>query len=212
MEDYAKNGSGYFDETAYKAIKRAEDGVLRGDIWEYRMTDGNLREVLVVSADDRKHSSIVSFILLCSELPAGATGAQITFGARVMCANCERVTYGYRNRLENIICNATDSEMRVVDDGMRKALQLKASTDPTEVDDECEKLKELLYKAEKRIGELISENRQYEYENSQLLEGNHLSQFNDKEVNLLIERNKLETERDLYKSLFETLQERMLGK
>lgn len=205
MEEFAKNGSGYFDETAYKAIKRAEDGVARGEIWEYRMTDGNLREVLVVSADERKHNSIVSFIMLCNDLPLGATGAQITLGARTMYANCERVTYGYRNRLENLMFLATESEMYAVDDGMLKALQLKANTDPTEVDDECERLKERLYNAEKRVKELM-------HENHQLAEGNGFRDISEREVNLLIERKKLETERDLYKSLFETLQERMLGK
>lgn len=187
MEEFAKNGSGYFDETAYKAIKRVEDGVARGEIWEYSMTDGNLREVLVVSADQRKHSSVVSFIMLCNDLPLGATGVQITLGARTMYANCERVTYGYRNRFENLMYLATESEMLAVDDGMLKALQLKASTAPTEVDDEYTK-------------------------NHQLAEGNGFRDISEREVNLLIERNKLETERDLYKKLFESLYERMIGK
>lgn len=205
MEEFAKNGSGYFDETAYKAIKRVEDGVLRGEIWEYRMADGNLRAVLVVSAEERKHNSIVSFIMLCDDLPAGATGVQITLGARVMYANCERVTYGYRNRLMNILCLATESEMWAVDAGMQTALGLKANTAPTEVDDECERLKERLYNAEKRVKELT-------HENHQLAEGNGFRDISEREVNLLIERNKLETERNLYKSLFETLQEKVLGK
>lgn len=205
MEEFAKNGSGYFDETAYKAIKRAEDGVLRGEIYEYRMNDGNVREVLVVSADERKSNSVVSFILLCNELPLGATGVQITLGARTMYANCERVTYGYRNRMENLVFTVPYSEMQAVDDGMLKTLQLKANTAPTEVDDECERLKERLYNAENRVKELT-------HENHQLAEGNGFRDISEREVGLLIERNKLETERNLYKSLFETLQEKMLGK
>lgn len=205
MEEFAKNGSGYFDETAYKAIKRTEEGVMRGEVYEYRMPDGNLRNALIVHADERKHNSVVSFILLCDELPPNATGVMIVMGLRKLYANCERVTYGYRNRIENLVHVVPYDEMRAVDAVLATAFALNTENAPTEVDDECERLKERLYNAEKRVRELVDENQQ-------LADGNGFKNISEREVNLLIERNKLETERDIYKSLFETLQGRMLSK
>lgn len=203
MDELKRNGSGYYDETAYKAIKRIE-GAMRGEIYEYTLSNNEIRKVLVVSSNERAQDNIFNFIMLVDELPAGAIGAQIICGTK-MHANCERVTYGYKNRMGNYIRTATESEMRAVDAAMLKALELEACNAPTEVNDECERLKERLYNAEKRVLELT-------HENHQLSEGNGFRDISEREVNLLIERNKLETERDLYKSLFETLQERMLGK
>lgn len=196
MDELKRNGSGYYDETAYKAIKRIE-GAMRGEIYEYTLSNNEIRKVLVVSSNERAQDNIFSFIMLVDELPAGAIGAQIICGNKMHC-NCERVTYGYKNRMGNYIRTATESEMQAVDAGMLKALELEAGNAPTEVSDECERLKERLYNAEKRVYELTNEKRQQ-------AEGDELRGLTEAEVNLLIEKNKLQTERDVYKSLFETL-------
>lgn len=175
--------------------------IARGEIYEYNMLNGEKSHVLIIQNDDRKNDALISCIML--QDTANSTGAYVELICGVkMWANCNKVSYGFQNRLGSFVRAATEREMQEVDAGVLKALGIEAGNAPTEIDDECERLKERLYNAEKRVRELTNEKHQ-------LTEGNGLRQLKDADISLLIEKNVLERERDLYKSLFETLQKKM---
>ena len=123
-----KNGSGYHDPTAYKALSNIERdekmNFERGEIFEYEeVNKGIYRKALILSADFRTNDRWQSIILL-NEEPKGQINVPIVCG-EMMYADCGVVSFGKSERFGNFICRATSDEMEQIDEGIAKCLGLE---------------------------------------------------------------------------------------
>lgn len=127
--DLLRNGSGYIDTTAYKAIKNYQKGESkmefnRGEIFEYELAGRSERKkALVVSADFRSEERYINIIVLIDE-PKGQINVPIVCEG-MMWADCGMVSFATNDRLGNFIKRATDAEMKQVDEGIIRSLGLE---------------------------------------------------------------------------------------
>lgn len=128
-----RNGSGYVDPTAYKALSNYQKGesdmeYKRGEIFEYEMTSGReTKMALVVSADFRKNDRYINVILLTDE-PKGQVNVPIVAGGGMMYADCGMVSFASNDRLGNYRRCATKAEMEKIDEGIAKCLGIESKT------------------------------------------------------------------------------------
>lgn len=124
-----RNGSGYVDITAYKAIKNAERNMnmancKRGEIFEVRMINSDeIRKALVVSADFRTGRTWQSVLILMDEQKQEDWVPVVCRG--MMYADCSKLSYIDSNRLYSYIRTATEDEMAAVDEAIAEQLGLK---------------------------------------------------------------------------------------
>lgn len=127
--DLLRNGSGYVDITAYKAIKNVERNMnmancKRGEIFEVRMTNSDeIRKALVVSADFRTGRTWQSVLILMDEQKQEDWVPVVCRG--MMYADCSKLSYIDSNRLYSYIRTATEDEMAAVDAMIAEYLGLK---------------------------------------------------------------------------------------
>ena len=127
-----RNGAGYVDFTAYKAILNYQKGenvmeYNRGEIFEYEMANRfETKKALVVSADFRAGERYLSIIVLIDE-PKGQVNVPIVCEG-MMYADCGMVSFATNDRLGNFIRKATDAEMSQIDEGIAKCLGIKQKT------------------------------------------------------------------------------------
>lgn len=123
-----RNGSGYADPTAYKALSNIErDGKMdfnRGEIFEYEeVNKGKYRKALILSADFRANDRIQSIILL-NEEPKGDHPVPIVCEG-MMYADCSMVSFARNDRLGRFCRKATQEEMDRIDEGVAKCLGIE---------------------------------------------------------------------------------------
>lgn len=123
-----RNGSGYADPTAYKALKNYQRGhgdmeFKRGEIFQYKI-GSEYREALVVSADYRANDNILNIIVLDDE--ARRDSVQIVCRG-IKYADCSFISYGYANSFGAFIRKATELEMEEIDEGIAKSLGIPAT-------------------------------------------------------------------------------------
>lgn len=122
-----RNGSGYVDYTAYKAILNIErDKKMefnRGEIFEYETFKNENRKALIVSADSRKNNEIQSVILLIDEPKTDKAIPVVCEG--MMYAECDLISFVRSDRLINFIRVAREEEMAKVDAGIAQALGIE---------------------------------------------------------------------------------------
>ena len=127
--DLLRNGSGYVDITAYKAIKNVERNTnmancKRGEIFEVRMNNSDeIRKALVVSADFRSNRTWQSVLILMEEQKQEDWVPVMCRG--MMYADCSKLSYIDANRLYSYIRTATEDEMEAVDAMIAEYLGLK---------------------------------------------------------------------------------------
>ncbi len=195
-QELKRNGSGYYDPTAYKALRNIEREVermdcKRGEIFEFTTARGDLRKVLIISDDARRYSRNLTGILL-NEESKGEYGVQILCGC-LMYAECDRISHIKADAIGNYIRTATDEEMQNIDETIMDALGLKVENEAAIPDSKLEKE---LAEARAKIMEL--ETRQtYSPEQVDAI---------SRQANEAI---RLKAERDVYKELYEKLLERM---
>lgn len=116
--DLLRNGSGYVDITAYKAIKNVERNMnmancKRGEIFEVRMNNSDeTRKALVISADFRIGRTFQSVVFLCDEQEQEDWVPVVCRG--MMYADCSKISYVDAKRLYSFIRTATENEMAAV--------------------------------------------------------------------------------------------------
>lgn len=238
MDDLKRNGSGYYDPTAYKAIRKFQNGgvtmeVYRGDIFyiedNYR-TEGSEqrpgRPALVVSNNTGNyHSDIVSIVwLTTAEKKPLPTHCNIL--SRVpSIAICEQVVTISQNRLGEYVRTATEAEMHEIDRCLMIALglDLPLVTDVTAVEraknQELDDLKMKLEGAERMLDdrkEMLEEaqkqiNNAHEHIERLLVEKAALEEKQPALETDPAEVIVLKTERDLYKQQYEKMLERLIG-
>ena len=123
-----RNGSGYADPTAYKALSNIErDGKMdfkRGEIFEIEMNNRpDTKKALVVSADFRSGENYLNVIVLTDE-PKGNINVPIVCEGK-MYADCGMVSFVTSNRLLRFIRQARQEEMAQIDEGVAKCRGLE---------------------------------------------------------------------------------------
>lgn len=235
MDDLKRNGSGYYDPTAYKAIRKIQNGgvtmeVYRGDIFyiedNYR-TEGSEqrpgRPALVVSNNTGNyHSDIVSIVwLTTAEKKPLPTHCNIL--SRVpSIAICEQVVTISQNRLGEYVRTATEAEMNEIDRCLMIALGLTGKEPKEQVvatqgmvdilkmklagaERELDDRKEMLEEAQKQINNAHEHIERLLTEKAALEEKQPALETDPAEVIVL------KTERDLYKQQYEKMLERLIG-
>lgn len=117
------NSSGYYDDTAYKAMKKLSKeenlmNVKKGDIWLVEKTNGTDGEILVLNAFE----SYVSGIML-HETPTPENSIEVKSRALVY-GDAGRIGYAYYSNLRELVRELTEDEMRNVEIAIINTLEL----------------------------------------------------------------------------------------
>lgn len=202
-----KNASGYADPTMYTALKHVDEerkktmhNLRKGDIFEYITSSNEMRYALVISDETRTDKRTVAMIML-----GDYEGVEVRCNDRKYANPC-MVSYGFVDKFSRLVRVATKEEMDAVDDAIRKCSGIKitrpviSSSDSSSMDEIKEKIVQLKRMSE----ESKAENESLRAENEKLRE----------EIDRLSNSDnvkKLEVERDLYKSLYEYMIEKVIG-
>lgn len=123
MDELKRNGSGYYDETAYKAMKRVERkekmDIKKGEIWEVAMNGGN-REMLCIKAFEKY---AVGLLLSPEETEENC----IMVKSRTkMYADTGRTIYAYNHNIRNYIKTLPEDDIEYVMIEIAKTLGLES--------------------------------------------------------------------------------------
>lgn len=234
MNDLKRNGSGYYDPTAYEAMKKLKGEeekmeIYRGDIFFVTGNGGKIegseqkqdRPAIIVSNDkNNEHSPVVEVVFLTS----AAKTKWLPTHTEVLCqipstALCEQVVSISKTRLGDYIRSCTDEEMKRIDECLLISLGLKPATCNESDDSKVADLEMML-----KCSEKTSEERRLLLEDSQKQLSDaigHIEKQNcwikQLESELSAKNNDpaevvaLTTERNLYKQQYEMLLERLIG-
>lgn len=210
-DELKRNGSGYYDPTAYEALKnvRKEElkmGFKRGEIYECEIANGtDMKYALVVSCDARQNDRYLSIVMLNTE-PYGRNPVEIK--VLDMCyADCDRVSFAEQRRLGNFVRMASEKEMQEIDARLAEAIGL-GGIDHQESASRMAQVDEYRMRIEGLERELDNKKTEISDLTGKLKEANGLNVIlNQDAVRDLI---KAETERDLYKELYKQLFEKMI--
>lgn len=188
MNELLRNGSGYVDWTAYKAMKSAEKGQNQmtcnhGDIVEYEMKTGEAKLAIVVSADWRANDRFVNVIVMTDE-PKGQIVVPITTKSGIMYADCGMTSFAETSRIGCFVQAAKESELNELEAGIIECLGFGAQVIEKEV------IKEVIKEVPKEV----------------VLPLEHT----DLTVDLSMDLAAAKKEAEIFKSLYEQLLEKML--
>lgn len=155
-KDLLRNGSGYVDMTAHDAIKSVvtEDVEYKqGEIWEYRMNNGEVKYAIIVSADECENGKFRSIIILNEEQKGSINVPIICRGMKY--ADCAMVSFGVCHRFENFVRQANEDEWKEVHEGIAQAFGFEIGGSPLadRWKERYEKAKEKLYETEQMLAE-----------------------------------------------------------
>lgn len=124
--DIRYNGSGYYDETAYKAIKNTDRGGItsmeynKGEIWEIETANGSTREVLLVQCFDDYAAA-----LTLTDYQPNHTYMQIK-SQDLKYMDCGRLGYVFYDKFVKFIRMVSDEELKEIQYRIASALDLPA--------------------------------------------------------------------------------------
>lgn len=135
--ELARNASGYYDETAYKALTNIQKeermnnkmiiDVKQGDIVEYETMGGNYRIALVVSADFKNKGKFISIIALQDEEKSDVCVPIVTRQG-IMYADCGLISFTVHDKITDLTKSATGAEMERVLSMIAYCLDIKSET------------------------------------------------------------------------------------
>ena len=195
MDELKRNGSGYYDPTAFKALKKIERAekemeVKKGEIWEVEFGN-NIRTVLVLAA----HGSY-STVLTFSDEPRERRTVQLN-AQGMKYTEPGMITYKFNDGFNRFIRQTKEEEFADIIGQVECAMGLDLNAPiPLEV-----------YES-KEIKRLQMEVEELKAKNLNLEKGNTHFASMATDTNTTI----LKTERDLYKSQYESLLERVIAK
>jgi mRNA-degrading endonuclease toxin of MazEF toxin-antitoxin module len=230
-----RNGSGYADPTAHKAILNISKGnkkmekhetPCKGDIY-YIERGGTYKPAIIVSGDlVNAEDDVVEVVFLANRVTKKLpTQVEIQLDTTTF-AICEHINWFSVDRLGDYISTCTPAEMKAIDEALMLSLGLDGAANADDLICEIEALKDerdcFASELEKRVAQLA----ECEEANKKLM-----SIINKREAEIeklkkenraLIEERKpdipsaelisLKTERDLYKNLYENMLERVIRK
>lgn len=190
-----RNGSGYYDPTAYKALRNIEREAnrmecKRGEIFKYNTTGGE-REILIVSSNERCEGYYLNALFLNDN--ASGNYVQVVCGD-LRYVDCGKVSLVTADNMGEYIGTATEAEMLQVDNGIIDSLGLVLS-------DETDTMEQLIEEKRKNNAKDAEiEGLKKAIRETELV----ARQFVDNNEQII----RLETERDMYKAWFEKLLEK----
>lgn len=195
MDELLRNGSGYVDLTAYKAIKKADGGVNmnKGEIWEIK--HGRSYRMAVVLA---VHEKVCNVLVLNDEM-YGENDFEVVAKGVKYTDPC-MISYAFNDNFVGFVKCMKDHEFETLLDVIRGELgfnQIPNSTIENAEKDKC------IAELEKQVRTLSAECNLLSAETNRLRKEERPS--ND--VVLM----KAEIERDLYKNLYEHALEKLIG-
>jgi hypothetical protein len=186
--------------TAYKAIKNLEGEygkveVKRGEIWEVELTNGNVKKALVISGEKRTNDRWQSIVVLNEDQKGKNTVEIVAEG--MLYADCDRVSYTENKQFNRFVKLATEDEMRRIDEKILSAIGL---------DSGFNNLLAVIDNLNEEIAKLMHRNCVLD-DKLQTIE----KQISASPVEVEKELLKAETQRDMYKELYEQMLEKMIG-
>lgn len=119
-----RNGSGYFDPTAYEAIKNTRGGVSvngdtinAGEVWQFATTQG-IREILTIQVFNN-----YAVGLMLVDNPPAENGIRVR-SRSMMYADAGRLTYAYYDKFTEFVRATSDDELGHVLDTVTDLLDL----------------------------------------------------------------------------------------
>lgn len=197
MDELRRNGSGYYEPTAFKAMKNIEREekeveVRKGEIWEVEMGN-NIRTVLVLAV----HGSYSTVLTFSDDQRERRTVQMNAQGMKY--TEPGMVTYKFHDAFDKFIRLATDEEFGNIMDQVAGALGIE-----TEVPFGIVESKEV-QRLQMEITDMKRKNeKMFEERNRLLAELDGLKREQLDAMKAMIER-------DLYKSLYEQTFERLIG-
>lgn len=203
-----KNGSGYSDPTAYKAIMNVGGATVmnmyRGDVFYMENTDGNEKPVIIITPDEilEKNPDYVYTILMTTkEKDKAPTHVE------VMCkvpsvALCERIYRVNVDRIGEYIRSCTKEEIQKVDEAIMLTLGIAGNNNAAD-QERIKQLEEQLAKEKETSDRILTKFRE-ETERYNELE-REKGYGNDKEYIRAV------AERDVYKNMYMDLLERKMN-
>lgn len=198
------NGSGYADPTAYKAMKGVMDmSVKVGEIYTTKTDRDMGREVLILATDGR-----ICTVLNVKEEGHELDDLHLFIGDREFHLNSRMLQYCFANKCESRVHVLTVDQFDYVMDKVSSSLGI-------ELDDseELECAREVIAAKNAEIQRL------QEQFDAVIMEKNHeINNLSGELQDVIMNDNpsedmvRLETERDLYKSLYEQTLERLLAR
>lgn len=196
MNELKRNGSGYYDPTAYKAMINAEKGedemkIYEGEIYEVQRNDGRFMEVVIIAVHEE-----TSNILILSDKNSDGSTRVICKGEKYTDAN--RICYIFNDQIRTFIRKMKDEEFAKILDDVRNSLGIKQST-MFEFE-----WSEKVVKLESRIDSLIRQKEDL-LNKIEYLEYNAKEQAEESSGEHENEMYKLQVERDFYKEMYNKL-------
>lgn len=203
-----RNGSGYNDPTAYKAIMNVGGATVmnmyRGDIFFMENTDGNEKPVIIITPDEilEKNPDYVYTILMTTK-----EKDQAHTHVEVMCkvpsvALCERIYRVDVDRIGEYIRSCTKEEIQKVDEAIMLTLGIAGNNNAAD-QERIKQLEEQLAKEKETSDRILAKFRE-ETERYNELE-REKGYGNDKEYIRVV------AERDVYKNMYMDLLERKMN-
>lgn len=204
--DIRYNGAGYYDETAYKAMKNMERGgtskmdnktAYTGEIWEMETLNGQTREVLLVQCFNN-----YATILTLTDTEPEENGLAIR-SRSMKWTDCGKLGYVFYNRLTNMVRSMTDEELEEVRDSIGEVLQIQKGTfaELAGLTDDGEDSSD--------TGAAV-ETTAAEEENATQSEGGLPKEAAQMMMDSALALEGMTRERDIYKHLYETLLDRVM--
>ena len=132
-----RDGSGYVDFTAYQAMKNIEKGqnnmkCKHGDIFEYKLSTGEMKLAVIVSPDWRSDDRYVNVICMTDELK-GDISVPVSTVHGLMYADCKMVSFADTRRLDSFVQSVKEAEMQKIDEGIAECLGIEPQVIEKEV-------------------------------------------------------------------------------
>ena len=214
LEELKYNGARYYDETAYKALTNIMRGknmekqieLKRGDIAIIE-SNGKRSYCVIVSNNTINHNSdsVLSVaITMKPDVDISQTHVDIMLSSPSVVI-CEHIWNTWKAQIQSVVRECTYDEMKAIDKAIRISVgldepKIKASsvihtenlTDTTITDEEYREMKEYIEKVESENKVLRDINRKLKLSNTET-------------------PSAIEAERNLYKSLYEKLLDKLIG-
>ena len=167
--DIKKNGSGYYDPTAFKAIINTEGvnnmEVYKGDIFYIEKgKTGEKSPAVVVSATEVIEETGCAQVAWLTNKEENSSSTH----AKVMCmtpsvAICEKLSFAYLDRFGEYIRTCTEKEIQDIDNAMLATLGIERQNDNADCE-EIRTLKKELEEKQREIEEMKTSAREKETE------------------------------------------------
>lgn len=199
MDDLKRNGSGYYDPTAYEAIINVEKEngrMKRGEIWEVEY-QGTYKNAVVISAQER----FCNVLMLNDEMK---TEQDVQVRSRsILYTHPAMLSYKFNDGFAQFIRTMEDDEFESLLDCITEKLGIQNDCRNCNMESaQVNVLREKLQQAERRADALQEENEQLRRQTTEA------KTYTVEAPNIIV----LTTQRDMYKQQYEELLERLIEK